>query len=138
MTDLRHRHEASSPELVRQATDQITTLVRQEMQLARAELTEKGKRLGIGVGLFTGAGVTVFYAVGALLFALGLGLAEAMPAWLAALVVAVLLLVVAGVQTLIGRAQVKRGTPITPTGTVESVKADLDAIGSAVEEGRSR
>lgn len=138
MTDLNHRHDVSSPELVRQAADQITTLVSQEMQLARAELTEKGKRLGFGVGLFTGAGVTVFYAVGALLFAAGLGLAHVMPAWLAALVVGVLLLVVAGIQTLIGRAQLKRGTPLTPTGTVESVKADLEAIGTAVGERKTR
>jgi hypothetical protein len=73
MTDLRHRpsSDVSSAELVRQASEQVTTLVRQELQLARAELAEKGRHVGVGVGLFTGAGMTVFYGVGALLFAAG-------------------------------------------------------------------
>jgi Putative Actinobacterial Holin-X, holin superfamily III len=140
VTDLRHRPhgEPSSAELVRQATEQIGTLVRQEMQLARAELTEKSRRVGLGVGLFAGSGVAVFYAVGALLFAAGLGLAEVMPGWLAALIVGVALLVVAGLEALFGRGQVKRGTPLTPNRTVDSVKADLDEVQSAVSERYSR
>jgi hypothetical protein len=140
MTDLKHRphSDVSSAELVRQATEQVTTLVRQEMQLARAELTEKGKHVGRGVGLFTGAGLTVFYGVGALLVAAGLGLAEVMPGWLAALIVGVVLLALAGLEALLGRGQVRRGTPLTPNRTVDSVRSDIDAVTAAVDERNSR
>jgi len=140
VTDLRHRPhtEESTADLVRQATEQISTLVRQEMQLARAELAEKGKHVGIGVGLFAGTGVTVFYAVGALLFAAGLGLAEVMPAWLAALIVGVVLLALAGLEALLGRGQVRRGTPLAPNRTVDSVRADLHEVNEAFGERNSR
>ncbi|MEV0273061.1 phage holin family protein [Hamadaea sp. NPDC050747] len=140
MTDLRHRPhtEESTADLVRQATEQISTLVRQEMQLARTELAEKGKRVGLGVGLFAGSGVAVFYAVGALLVAAGLALALVMPGWLAALIVGVVLLIIAGVEALVGRGQVKRGTPLTPNRTVDSVRADLSEVNEAFGERNSR
>jgi uncharacterized membrane protein YqjE len=139
MTDLtRDQKEPSSAELVKQAAEQVSTLVRQELQLAQAELMEKGKHVGVGVGLFTGAGLTTFYGVGALLVALGLGLAEAMPGWLAALIVGVVLLIVAGVEALLGRRQVREGTPLTPRRTVGSVRADIDTVGTAVEERNAR
>jgi len=140
MTDLKHRPQSdvSSAELVRQATEQVTTLVRQEMQLARAELSEKGKHVGLGVGLFTGAGLTIFYGVAALLVAAGLGLAEVMPGWLAALIVGVVLLALAGLEALLGRGQVKRGTPLAPSRAVDSVRSDIDAVSAAVEERNAR
>jgi putative superfamily III holin-X len=124
----------STAELVRQASEQISTLVRDELRQAKAELSEKGRHAGVGIGLFGGAAVMVHYAVGALLFALGLGLAEVMPGWAAALVVAAVLLVIAGIEALAGRVQLKRSTPLVPDQTIESVRADIDTVKSAFEE----
>ena len=87
--------DGSTAELVRQAAEQISRLVRDELALARAEMTEKGKKTGVGAGLLGGGGLVALYGVAALLTAIVLGLAEAMPAWLAALIVAVLLFAVA-------------------------------------------
>ncbi len=120
--------EPSAGELVKQVTEQLSRLVRDELRLARAEVTEKGKQAGLGAGLLGGGGVVALYGVGALLFAIGLGLAEVMPGWLAALIVAVVLFIVAGVLALLGRSHVSRATPPMPEETVRSVKADVDEI----------
>ena len=88
--------EASMAELVRQLSDQTTLLARQEVALAKAELAEKGKRAGLGAGMFGGAGVAGAYAVGALVAAAILGLATAVDGWLAALIVGLVLAAVAG------------------------------------------
>jgi len=130
--------DQSTAELVRQASEQISTLVRDELRLAKAELAEKGRHAGIGIGMFGGAAVMLHYALGALLFAAGLGLAEVMPGWAAALVVAAALLVVTGIEALIGRRQLKRSTPLTPDRTIDSVRADIDSVKTAVEERKSR
>ena len=124
----------STAELVRQASEQISALVRDELRQAKAELADKGKHAGMGIGLFGGAAVMVHYALGALLFAAGLGLAEVMPGWAAALVVAAVLLVIAGIEALVGRAQLKRSTPLVPDKTIESVRADIETVKTAVEE----
>lgn len=128
----------STAELVRQASEQITTLVRDELQQAKAELAEKGRHAGMGIGLFGGAAVMLHYALGALLFAAGLGLAEVMPGWAAALVVAAVLLVVAGIEALVGKAQLKRSTPLIPDRTIDSVRADIETVKAAVEERKRR
>jgi hypothetical protein len=120
--------EASTGELVRQAAEQISRLVRDELALARAEMTEKGKKAGVGAGLLGGGGVVALYGVAALLTAIVLGLAEAMPAWLAALIVAVLLFAVAGGLAVFGRKEVKRAVPPVPQEAVHSVKADIDEV----------
>ena len=130
--------DQSTAELVRQASEQISKLVRDELQQAKTELADKGRHAGIGVGLFGGAAVMVHYAVGALLFAAGLGLAEVMPGWAAALVVAALLLVIAGIEALVGRSQLKRSTPLTPDRTIDSVRADIETVKAAVEERKRR
>jgi hypothetical protein len=120
--------EASTAELVGRAGDEISRLVRDELALLRAEMTEKGKRAGVGAGLFGGSGLLVLYGVAALLAAVILGLAEAIPAWLAALIVAVLLFAAAAVMGLVGRREVERATPLVPEETARSVKADLDEV----------
>jgi len=124
----------STAELVRQASEQISALVRDELRQAKAELAEKGRHAGLGIGLFGGAAVMLHYALGALLFAAGLGLAEVMPGWAAALVVAAVLLVIAGIEALVGRVQLKRSTPLIPDRTIESVRADIETVKAAVEE----
>lgn len=128
--------ESSTGELVRRMSEQVSTLVRDELALARVELVEKGKRAGIGVGLFGGAGMFAWYAVGALIATVILALALVWPAWLAALVVGVLLLAVAGVLALVGKKEVSQATPPVPTEAVASTKADVRTVKAAVDEGR--
>ena len=127
-------NERSTAELVKQAAEQISTLVRDELKLAQTELAAKGKKAGRGVSIFGGAGVVAFYGVAALLAALIIGLAAAMAAWLAALLVGVVLLAVAGVLALVGRREVKKAAPPVPSDVVASVKADINAVTEAVRD----
>ena len=120
--------EASIGELLSRVPAQTSQLVRDEIRLAQAELTEKGKRAGIGAGLFGGAGVFALYGVGALVAAAILGLAEAVDGWLAALIVAVALFAIAAVAGLIGKSNVSKAVPPMPQETVASVKTDIDTI----------
>lgn len=128
--------EPSTGELVSRLSEQVSRLVRDELALARVELVEKGKRAGIGAGLFGGAGVFAGYGVGVLIVTLILVLALVWPAWLAALVVGVVLLAVAGVVALIGKKEVSQATPPVPTEAVQSAKADVQTVKAAVNEGR--
>jgi membrane protein len=115
-------------QLVSDATEQITRLVRDEMRLAATELQHKGKRLGVGAGLVGGAGVLAFYGGGALVAALILGLVTQLVAWLAALIVGVVVVGVAGVLVLVGKKQVHRAGPLVPEAATASVKADINTI----------
>jgi hypothetical protein len=117
--------EASVPELVKQLSEQTSRLARQEVELAKAELAVKGKRAGLGAGMFGGAGVFGFYALGALTATAILALAMAVASWLAALVVTVLLGAIAGVLALQGKNKVQQATPPVPQQATESVKEDV-------------
>jgi len=130
--------DQSTSELVQRASEQITRLVREEMALAKAELTEKGKHAGIGVGLFGGGGVLAIYGVGALIATLIIVFDLFLPLWLAALIVTVVLFAVAGILALLGKKQVTKATPPEPEGAVASVKADVDEVKYAVKAGRSQ
>jgi len=132
----RNGSEPSTAELVQRATEQVTRLVRDELALARAELTRKGKHAGIGIGLFGGGGVMALYGTGALVTTVILALALVLPAWLAALIVAVALFLVAGILALVGKTQVSRAVPPVPEATVRSVRADVDTVAAAVKDGR--
>jgi len=135
MSDVRERPtEPSIADLVQRATEQTSRLVRDELRLAKLELAEKGKQAGAGAGLLGGGGLVALYGVAALLAALVLGLAEVMPGWLAALLVGVVLLLVAGVLAIAGRARVRRATPPVPEEAMDSLKRDIDAVTSAVKE----
>jgi uncharacterized membrane protein YqjE len=118
----------STGELVQRLSEQVSRLVRQEVQLAKLELAEKGKRTGVGAGLIGGGGLFAAYGIATLVAAAVLGLATVWPAWLAALVVALLLLLIAGLLALVGQRQIKKGMPPVPTDAVASVKADVDEI----------
>jgi membrane protein len=120
--------DASLAELVRRLGDQLSTLIRDELRLAQAELQEKGKKAGIGVGMFGGAGMLVFYGVGLLIAAVTLALALAVEPWLAALIVGVVLLVVAGVLGLLGKQKVQEAIPPVPEETVQNVKEDIAVV----------
>ncbi len=118
--------DQSVADLVQQLSDQSTTLIRQEIQLAKAELSAKGKRAGIGAGMFGGAGVFGLYAAGALTACVILALSTAVAGWLAALIVAVAYGAVAGGMALAGRRKVQQATPPVPEQTIDSVKEDVE------------
>jgi uncharacterized membrane protein YqjE len=120
--DLRER---GTGELVKQLSNQVSTLVRQEVELARAEAAEKGKKAGVGAGMLGGAGVAGLLTLGSLTAFLILVLALAIPAWASALLVTALWAAVAGVLALQGRNKLREmGKPV-PEKTVETVKEDV-------------
>jgi len=128
------RHEESTADLVKRAADEISTLVRDELALARAEMAEKAGRAGRGVGLFGGAGLISLYGILGVLTGIVLLLGKAMTYWGAALLVGVVLLIVAGVLALVGRTQVRQATPPVPEEAARGVRADIDTVTTAVEE----
>jgi uncharacterized membrane protein YqjE len=124
-------------ELMRELSAQTSTLVHHELELAKLELTEKGKQAGLGAGMFGGAGVVGLYAAGALTACLVLALATAVTGWLAALIVAVVYSAVAGGLALIGKAKVKQAVPPLPEQATESVKEDVQWTKTRAQQGRS-
>jgi Flp pilus assembly protein TadB len=117
--------EQPMSELFKQLSDDLSTLVRQELKLARAEMTEKGKRAGVGVGMFGGAGLFALLACAALTACFIAALATGMEVWLAALIVAVVYAAAGGVLALTGRNRVTEATPVVPEQTIETVKEDV-------------
>jgi hypothetical protein len=126
--------EQSTAELVQRASEQLSKLVRDELTLAKAELAEKGKHAGIGAGLFGGAGVFAMYGVGALIATAIFALSLVWELWLASLVVAVAIFLIAGVLALIGRSQIRRAVPAEPKAAIEGLKADVDEVKHAVKD----
>lgn len=122
--------DASAAQLVKQVSEQTQRLIRQELALARLEVTDKVKHAGIGAGLLAGAGFVTFFGLATLIAMLVLVLATALEAWLAALIVAVALFALAGSMAVIARGQIKRATPAAPQQTIESVKADVEEVRS--------
>ena len=114
--------------LVHRLSEQVPELVRSELRLAQAELTEKGKRAGVGVGLFSVAGLLAFFAFGTLVATAILALALALPYWLSALIVAVVLLIGTGIAALVGKKEVQQATPAAPERTVANVQKDKAAM----------
>jgi hypothetical protein len=128
--------QASVSELVKQLSQQTSELASKEVELAKAEMSLKAKRLGIGVGAFGAAGVVGLFAFGALTAALILLIATAMEAWLAAVIVAAVYGAVAGILALTGKKKVDEGTPPIPEQAIESSKADVEEAKRRVEVAR--
>ncbi len=128
--------DASTGQLISQLSTQMSTLVRGELELAKAELQQSAKSAGTSVGLFGGAGVVALYGVGALIACAILALAIVLPAWLAALIVAVALFVVAGVLALVAKRKAARVAPPVER-TVESVKQDVASLKEGAHHGRA-
>jgi uncharacterized membrane protein YqjE len=123
-------------ELLKRLSEQTSTLVRQELDLAKAELTVKGKRAGIGAGMFGGAGLFGLFAFAALTAAIIAALDLATATWLAALIVAVVYGAVAGVLALTGRNKVREAMPPVPQDSVDSVKEDVQWTKRRAQQGR--
>jgi len=129
--------EQSTAGLVSQAAGQVSTLVRDELALAKLELAEKGKRAGLGGGLFAGAAVLGLYGLGLLLTLAVVALDLLWPLWLAVLVVMVVVFAAAGVAALVGKQKLKAAVPPVPSDTIASVEADVQTIKTAVHDGRA-
>lgn len=114
--------------LVSDLSEQATRLVRAEIALAKAEMAAKAQQMGIGVGLLVGAGVLGLYTLAALVATAILGLATAVPAWLAALIVSVALLLLTGALAAVGVRLVKRGTPPVPEHALEGLQEDVETV----------
>jgi uncharacterized membrane protein YqjE len=112
-------------ELVKDLATETSTLVRQEIELAKAELTDRGRRAAKGAGMLGAGAVVGLLALGALTAVLIAALDLAMPTWLAALIVTVAYAAIAAVLIQIGRKQVQEAAPPVPEDTIESVKEDV-------------
>lgn len=128
--------DRSVPDLVKQLTEQTKTLARHEVELAKAELAEKGKKAGLGAGMLGAAGLMGLFAFAALTACLVLAIATAMAPWLAALIVAALYAAIAGVLALAGRNEIREATPAMPEQTVETVKEDVQWTKQRAQAGR--
>lgn len=130
-----NNRNSSTGELVKQLSNQLSRLVRRELDLAKAELTEKGKAAGVGAGMFGGAGVVALLALGSLTAAVILLLDKGMDAWLGALIVAAIYGAIAGVLALLGRDRVREGMPPAEQ-TMETVKEDVQWAKSQARSAR--
>lgn len=120
--------ERSAAELVKQLSEQFSTLVREELKLAQLEMTRKGKLAGAGIGMLGGAGLIALYGVACLIACVVIAIAGVVAAWLAALIVGAALLAAAGVAALLGRGRLRRATPPMPEQAAGSVKTDVETI----------
>lgn len=114
--------------LVNDLTTRLPELVRSEIRLAQAEMAEKGKRAGIGIGMFSVAGLLAFFGLAVLIATAILGLAEALAPWLAALIVGLVLLAAAAVAGLVGKNKVAEAGPAKPERAVAGLKEDIATV----------
>jgi len=139
MPELNDRHRRaddggkSTAELVHQLSEETSTLIRQELRLATAELQKKGKHAGFGVGMFGAAGLVALFGVGALVAAAIIGLGTLVEPWLAAVIVGIALLALAGIAAVLGKRQVEQATPPTPEQAVEGVQRDINTVKERVQ-----
>lgn len=128
-----HLDGASLGQLTARMSEQVSRLVRDELALAQLEAKQKAKRLGVGFGMFGAGGVFGHFGLAVAIAAAVLGLATVVHAWLAALIVAGALFVLAGFLSLMGKQSVARGGAPVPTEAIESTKADIEAVRQAVQ-----
>jgi uncharacterized membrane protein YqjE len=114
--------------LVHDLTQQVPQLIRSEIRLAQAEMTEKGKRAGLGIGLFSAAGLLSFLGLCCVIATAILALAHGLPDWLSALIVAALLFVGAAIAAVVGKKEVRQASPPAPEQAIEGVKEDLAVV----------
>jgi MFS family permease len=134
--DNNNLRSSSTGELIKHLSEQTAALIRKEIELAKVELTQKGKEAGRGAGLLGGAAVIGLLAGGALTAFLILLLSEAMDAWVAALIVTVIYVAIAAALALVGRDRVRAGMPPAPEQTVETVKEDVQWAKSQAKSAR--
>lgn len=114
--------------LVHELTQQVPELIRSEMRLAQAEMAEKGKRAGLGIGMFSAAGLLALFGLATVIATVVLALALVVPAWLASLIVALILLACAGALAMVGKTKVEEATPPKPERAMEGLKQDVATV----------
>ncbi len=129
--------ERPTADLLRDLSEQTTTLVRKEIELAKVELSVKGKTAATGAGMFGGAGLFGVFAFGALTACIIAALATFMPTWVGALIVAAVYGAIAGVLALRGKSKVQQATPPVPEQAVDSTKEDVEWVKTRAKAGRS-
>ena len=137
VSDQNELRERPTGDLLKELSDHTTTLVQQEIALAKAELAEKGKKAGIGAGMFGGAGLFGVFAFAALTTCIIAVLESPLSLWLAALIVAVVYAAIAGLLALQGRNKVKQAVPPVPEQATESVKEDVQWAKTRAKSGRT-
>ena len=120
--------ERSTGELVKMMSEQVSVLIKDELKLARLEMASKGKQAALGAGLYGAGGTVAFYGVGCLVACAVIAISGVVAAWLAALVVGVALLAVAGGLALMGKGRMRKAAPPVPAQAVADVKADVEEI----------
>ena len=137
ISDQNDLRERPTGDLLKELSDHTTTLVQQEIALAKAELAEKGKKAGIGAGMFGGAGLFGVFAFAALTTCIIAVLESPLSLWLAALIVGVAYAAIAGLLALQGRNKVKAAVPPVPEQATESVKEDVQWAKTRAKSGRT-
>jgi Putative Actinobacterial Holin-X, holin superfamily III len=120
--------EHTTGQLVTMLSEQVSVLIRDELKLARLEMTSKGKQAAIGTGMFGVSGVIAAYGVGCLLACAIIAISGVVAAWIAALIVGAALLAAAGGTAFLGKRRLAKAAPPVPEEAVASVKADVDEI----------
>jgi uncharacterized membrane protein YqjE len=131
-THLPQEQQHSTGELVKLLSEQVSVLVRDELKLAKLEMTSKGKQAAVGAGMFGASGMVALYGVGCLLACAIIAIAGVIAAWLAALIIGAALLATAAVVALLGKQRMGKAAPPMPEEAVASVKADVDEIKESV------
>jgi len=120
--------ERSTGDLVKQVTEQVSLLMRDELKLAQLEMTGKAKQAGTGMGMMGGGALIALYGVACLIACVIIAISHSLQAWLSALIVGAALLLTAAVLAVLGRSHVRKATPPMPTQAVDSVKTDVAEI----------
>jgi hypothetical protein len=120
--------ELSTAELVKQLSDQASTLVRDELKLAQLELARKGKKAGAGAGLLGGSGIVALYGVGCLIACAIAALSLVLTVWQSALIIGAALLVVAAILAMVGRGRLRKATPPMPQEAATGLRSDVETV----------
>jgi uncharacterized membrane protein YqjE len=120
--------QRSAAELVKELSELVPRLVRDELKLAQIEMTRKGKQAGVGAGMLGVSGIIALYATGCLLACVIIVVSGVIAAWLSALIVGAALLAVSGVAALVGKSRLTKATPPVPKEAIDSVQADVEEI----------
>ena len=122
------RPGALAGDLIKQLSEQVSVLVRDELKLAQLEMRRKGKQAGLGIGMLSGGGLIALYAAGCLLACAIIAISGAVAAWLAALIVGAALLATAAAMALLGKGRLQKAVPPVPTAAANSVKTDVEVV----------
>jgi uncharacterized membrane protein YqjE len=124
--------DRSAGELVKELSEQVSVLVRDELKLAQLEMSRKGKQAGLGVGMLGGSALIALYGVGCLIACVIIAMSGVVAAWLAALIVGAVLLAGAGIAALLGKGRLQKAAPAVPEQAVGGIKADIEEIKEGV------